>query len=214
MRVVVLAPMAVEAKPLRKVLGDRIPVLRIGVGPEAASRATARALEEHSPDHVIVAGIAGGVSRGLSVGDLVIPAEVIDDATGERFHPHPFAGTEPGGSLVTVDRIHDDDTLNGRHPGVDAVDMESAAAGARCAEAGVAWTVVRGISDLTWREPLDPASLQFLRPDGSIRFAGAAGHVLRHPGALGGFLRIGRGTRAAMGAVTGLLDAAVGDTPV
>ncbi len=210
MRVVVLAPMAVEAKPLRRTLGDRIPVLRIGVGPEAASRATARALEEHAPDHVIVAGIAGGVSRGLSVGDLVVPAEVIDDATGERLRPHTLAGTEPGGSLVTVDRIHDDDTLNGRHPGVDAVDMESAAAGARCAEAGVAWTVVRGISDLTWREPLDPASLRFLRPDGSIDVGGAARHVLAHPMALGGFVRISSGTRAAMGAVTTALSEALG----
>jgi len=201
--------MAVEAKPLRRALGDGIPIVRIGVGPAAASRATARVLNDHSPDHVVVAGIAGGVSLELSVGDLVVPAEVVDHATGETFSAHPLTGVSVGGSLVTVDRLHDHDSLTGHHPGIDAVDMESAAVAACCIDAGTPWTVVRGISDLTWREPLDPVSLDFLRPDGSIDLGGAARHVVRHPGALGGFVRISRGTRAAMGAVTRLLGEAL-----
>ena len=203
--------MAVEAKPLRKALGKRIPIVRIGVGPAAASRATARVLEEHSPDYVIVAGIAGGVGRHLSIGDLVIPSEVVDDATGATYRPHPLPGLDPDGSLVTVDRLHDHESLTNRHPGIDAVDMESAATAACCAAAGVPWTAVRGISDLTWREPIDPESIRFLRPDGSIDLGGATRHVLRHPGALGGFVRIGNGTRSAMGAVTALLSDLLSD---
>src|SRR4051794_29107508 len=56
-----------------------------GIGPAKAAAATARLLEVHALDHVIVSGIAGGIEGAVAVGGLVVPTDVVDAATGERF---------------------------------------------------------------------------------------------------------------------------------
>lgn len=203
---VILAPMTVEAAPLRRLARGRVPVLVAGVGPAAAIRTTRRALWEHRPDWVLVAGVAGGIGRHLSVGDVVVPETVIDGATGRRCSPQPLDSTTPQGTIVTVDTILDDDTLSTRFPEATAVDMESAAVGSVCEDAGVSWSVVRGISDLTWTDPLPEATLTFLREDGRTRAGAVLGHVIRHPADAARVWRLGQDTAAAMRGVTRVLS--------
>lgn len=202
-RTVVLAPMTVEAGPVRRLVDGRIPVVVAGVGPAAAVRSTRRALWEHRPDLIVVAGVAGGISRDLEIGDVVIPETLIDGSTGRRLTPEPLS--EPSGTIVTVDAILDDLTLTSRFPDATAVDMESAAIGSVCDDAGVAWSVVRGISDLTWTDPLPEATLSFLREDGRTRARAVVGHLARHPSDTARVWRMAQDTAAAMRGVTRVL---------
>lgn len=206
-RIVILAPMTVEAAPLRRLVRGRVPVIVAGVGPAAAVRSTRRALWEHRPDLVLVAGVAGGISRQLAVGDVVVPETVVDGATGRCYVPQPLDSTTPQGTIVTVDAILDDATLTSRFPDTTAVDMESAAVASVCEDANVAWSVVRGISDLTWTDPLPEATLTFLREDGRMRAGVVLGHVIRHPGDAARVWRMGQDTAAAMRGVVRVVEA-------
>jgi nucleoside phosphorylase len=230
-RVALLAPMPSELRPLLRRLslrrdpsGDRgawrglvgeveVRARPTGIGVERAARATEALLDEGPADHVIVVGVAGGIGPSVAIGDLVVPARVVDLATGAEHRPEALGDAAPRGTLVTSDGLLVDPAAYARlaAEGVVAIDMESAAVAAVCARRGCPFSVVRAISDRADDGSVDDAIFALARPDGSPDLAAVARFVLTRPGRLPRLVRLGRdlgrATDAAAAACVRALEA-------
>lgn len=214
--VAILVPMTVELRPLVSRLGVRrdggrrsttwlgrvgvteVSVHLVGIGPSRSGPAAERILATHRPDRVVVYGIAGGLAPTTSVGDLVVPAEVIDATTGERFHTTSWATLDPAGSMVTTEGMWGAQRLAAhRDAGVTAVDMETSAAVAAAERCGVPWSAVRGISDLVREGLVDESTLALTRPDGTTDVVAALRLLGRRPGRMRPLMQMANGTRRA-----------------
>jgi adenosylhomocysteine nucleosidase len=154
-----------------------------GMGPGLAREATRRALSAGSIDHVMVIGIAGGLDPGLPVGSLLVPERVQLYPDGPVFQSRPVEGRQPSGALVTTDGLFDDDTIWQplTERGFGAVDMEAAGVAEVCEEAGVDWSVYRGISDRPDEHIVDQAVFALSKPDGSADPVAVAKYLARDP---------------------------------
>ena len=115
-----------------------------GIGGDAARRTTEAVILLYGPNVVYSAGYAGALDPGLKVGDIVRPARVMNAADGSSVS---IAGGE--GVLVSYGVVASPAQKTKLRESFQAraVDMESAAV-ARAAEArGVAFGVVKVISD-------------------------------------------------------------------
>ena len=200
-RVAVLAPMHPELKAIVKSFGLKpspsdavfshagvvgewwVDSLVTGMGPASAREATQRALSAGSIDHVMVIGIAGGLDPALPVGSLLVPERVQLYPDGPVFGAHPIASRQAAGSLMTTDGLLDDDDV--WRPmverGFGAVDMEAAGVAEACEEAGVDWSVYRGISDRPDEHIVDQAIFSLSKPDGSADPLAVAKYLARDP---------------------------------
>ena len=186
-RVAVLAPMQPELKAIVKSFGLRatpsdavfshtgvvgqwwVGSLVTGMGPTVAGQATTRALSAGSIDHVMVIGIAGGLDPALPIGSLLVPERVQLYPDGPLFTTHPVGARQASGALMTTDGLLDDDNVWQpiAESGFGAVDMEAAGVAQVCEEAGVDWSVYRGISDRPDEHIVDQAVFSLSKSDGS-----------------------------------------------
>jgi nucleoside phosphorylase len=200
-RVVVLAPMKPELKEIvrsfdlqptpddpdfthRGVVGTwSVVTLVTGMGPEKARVATRRALDAGPADHVMVIGIAGGLSPELPVGALMVPEAVQLYPGGPRFVTRPLPPRQPAGALMTTDGLFDDEGVWGPilEQGFGAVDMEAAGVAEVCDAAAVDWSVYRGISDRPDERIVDQAVFGLSKPDGSADPVAVAKYLARDP---------------------------------
>ena len=202
-RVGILAPMpselgpAVEALGLTRRPGRGRPVFTgrvgradvvaagTGIGPELAARATARLLDDHGVDLVVVCGIAGGIEGATVLGALVTPAEVIDAADGTRFRAATLSGLELAGTIRTGDgdsyRLGPHELDHLRNEGVVGLDMETAAVARVCEPRQVPWVAFRGISDMAGDATVGEDVLTLVHPDGTVDARAAVRFFLRHP---------------------------------
>jgi adenosylhomocysteine nucleosidase len=183
-RVGMLAPMQPELQPIVRGLGltggdglyrglspegvEVVAMLTL-IGMDNAQRAARRMLE-HRVDHVMVVGIAGGVDPDLlHIGDVVTPEVVVRRATGRATHPMVLGGAAATGTLSCGDDLVTDPATLAQMgaAGVIAVDMETAAIGEVCEDAGVAWSAYRSISDFAGEGLIDEALLTMMTPDGT-----------------------------------------------
>lgn len=213
LRLGVLCPMPSELKPVVRRLGLRpagtaegrplrsgrvgdvaVTATTTGIGLGAATAAAERLVSSGTIDHVLVVGIAGGIDPGLQIGDVVIPDVVVDDATGNEYRPDPFGDIEARGRLVSSDDllIDPDDHARLVDAGVAAVDMETAAVGAVCAERGCRWSVFRGISDHVRDGMVDTELLALAGPDGSGDVRAVLRYLLPRPWRITRLARLGR----------------------
>lgn len=170
------------------------------MGTRAATDVTTRLLDAVSPvDHVLVVGICGGVARDVAIGDLVVPARVVDEASGCVLRPKPLGGT-PRGVLLTTDTLYTDPATIARFAaeGIVAVDMETAAIGMVCAARGVPWSVFRAVSDRAGDPRVDTDLVGMANADGTPNPGTIARYLLAHPGRIPGLVRLGRGMRAGV----------------
>jgi 4-hydroxy-3-methylbut-2-enyl diphosphate reductase len=146
-------------------------VVRIGMGPHRAAQAIAD-LPGTGP--VAVVGVAGALTEGLNVGDVVVADEVRD---GDDRFPCPGAPLVAGalrragltvhvGPIATVDRLAGHAARQSlAATGAIAVDMESAAVAA--AVTGRPFVAVRVISDTpahgVWHPGIVPNGIRALR---------------------------------------------------
>jgi nucleoside phosphorylase len=213
--VVILAPMSVELAPVVKRLsltrttGARRPhrgrsgdvevvAALAGVGPGPAAEANRWALETYRPDHVLLSGIAGGIDGALRIGDLVVPEEVVDLGAERTSRSTPLGRHTPAGQIVTTATILSHAELAPHaEAGAVAVDMETAAVGVVCDEAGVPWTAFRGISDLVAEGLVDDTTLSLVKTDGTTDVRGVARLLVTRPLALARMARLGPDTRKA-----------------
>lgn len=160
-----------------------VATLVTGIGPALARAATCKALAAGSFDHVMVIGIAGGLHPDLPVGSLMVPSRVSLYPEGPEFHAHPIPPRVAHGSLMTTDGLFDDD--QGWRPilerGFGAVDMEAAGVAEVCEDAGIAWSVYRGISDRPDEHIVDQAVFGLSKPDGSADPVAVAKYLARDP---------------------------------
>jgi nucleoside phosphorylase len=215
MRVMVLAPMKVELFPVVRALGLTktggprathtgqvagidVTAALAGVGPEQAEAATRWALETFTPDHVIVSGIAGGMAGDLAIGHLVTPAETVSADTGRICNPVGIGDDAPSGRIVTTAALLAmSDLQTFADEGAVAVDMETAAIGAVCEDAGVTWTAYRGISDLVSDGLVDDRSLAMVKPDGTTNVGAVVRTIATRPWTMPRMARLGRDTQRA-----------------
>lgn len=119
---------------------ERYAVLRTGMGPRAAERAVARALERPDMDRaaVLATGFCAGLVPGMHPGDLVVAEETRDPrgavaCTGTALLAEALARAAPGrtvhlGALTGSDHVvRGQERAHLRVTGAVAVDMESAA---------------------------------------------------------------------------------------
>jgi adenosylhomocysteine nucleosidase len=153
------------------------------MGPALAGEATRRALSAGSIDHVMVIGIAGGLDPALPIGSLLVPQRVQLYPDGPVFTSHPVVARQASGALMTTDGLFDDDDV--WRPiverGFGAVDMEAAGVAEVCEEAGVDWSVYRGISDRPDEHIVDQAVFSLSKPDGSADAVAVAKYLARDP---------------------------------
>jgi adenosylhomocysteine nucleosidase len=209
-RVLVVAAMRSEMKAFRKRWsragsgddGGDVVTGVLGIGTSLARSSTELLVGETSPGHVLVVGIAGGIGPTTAIGDLVVPAVVLDGASGVERRPAPIGGLDERGTLHTSDELIVEPAriaeLVAR--GVVALDMETAAVAEVCDEHGIPWSVMRGISDHADAELLDPAILGLMGPEGEPRPAAVARYLARHPNRMGQLARLSKGLDAAMAA--------------
>lgn len=231
---VVAAAMPRELRPLVRALSMRrrdvaglrawrgrgVVAVAVGVGPDRASESVAGLLEALEARFVLVTGVAGALDPSLRVGDLVVPAEVVDGRSGRTFRPHPAeagsadlqaraAGATTSGTLTSgpvarrgvlrsVSRI--DEATSGRPFGEIAVDMETAAIAEQCERRGVPWDVRRAVSDLPGT--VSVAVGESLRSDGTVDLRTLLAAVARHPREVVAIARLGRGARQAVSRAT------------
>jgi adenosylhomocysteine nucleosidase len=216
-RLLVLAPMSSELRPLVRALGARRTSIgetrvhvteregrtafvgQIGVGPEQAMSRTSRLLDAVQPDIVVVCGISGGIDPAMTVGTTLAPEVVVDVQQGTQHRPVPLPGLEPGGVLGSSAQLVLDDgrlaSLADR--GIVAVDMEAAGVAEVCERRGVPWSVVRVVSDRPDDRIVDNALLGLLEPDGSTNPWRALRFVVTHPARWPQLFRLGRDSALA-----------------
>lgn len=235
-RIGILAPMPNELRPVVRALGLRrrrgpgpavfagsvgvteVVATGTGIGPELATETTERFLGQHAVDHVVVSGIAGGIEGACSVGDLVVPSEVVSADDGTRYRATPLGGCRPTGVIRTGGtdsyRLTAAELTQYRDDGVVALDMETAAVARVCESRDVPWTAFRGISDMAGDESVGEVVMTLVKPDGSPDLRAAARFFLRHPQRLPRMVRLGReASAAARLAARASADAVAGSGP-
>jgi adenosylhomocysteine nucleosidase len=232
-RVLVFAPMPSEMRPVVKLLrlertGEqgKLPVYEgrcgatevvltgTGIGPVLADAAAERMLADSTFDRVIVCGIAGGLAPASLVGHLVVPEEVYDGATGERFRSTPIDGVTPKGVIRMGDgddyEFSDADVVGLVAEGVTALDMETAAIARVCARHDVPWIAFRVISDMAGDRALDAGVLELVDELGKPRAWPSIKYLVTHPKQIPLMLRVGRDASAAARAAAKATVAAIG----
>ncbi len=149
-------------------------------------------------DHVIVAGLAGGLSPQLAAGDIIEPARVVDAATGQQWQVPGSTGDQV---LLTGDHVIESPAQKQQwrdRYSADLVDMETAAIAEGCVGAGVGWTVIRGISDAA-DQSLPPGVVDIVDAQGRPCLSALAAFLIRRPWQIPELIRLGRrSTRTAV----------------
>jgi adenosylhomocysteine nucleosidase len=190
--VVILAPMPLEMDAIVAAFGlhpanetaggpwvgrignSGVTAIHIGMGPPSTRVATSRLFDEtksdHVPvDHVMVAGICGGLDPDLEVGTLINPETVIEYASGATYRHRPPGDAPLMGNLMTTEEATLDSELSRQffEQGCVGVDMESSAVAEVCEVHGCPWSVYRCIGDRHFDGLLDQRILALTNPDGS-----------------------------------------------
>jgi len=200
MSILIVAAMDRELKPLLPLRNDDVQCLKTGVGEKNVRLNLGRFLEKESPEAVIGIGFAGGLSRELKMGDLVI---------GSRIHRTTLR-TDSAllsvardvkmdrvffGAIVSVPEIASETEakqalaadLQKDEPG--CVDMESYAIQQICAEQKIPFLAVRAITDTV--NEIFPLDLNSCRDaTGNIRAAKVLMKAVRKPAIFPGLMKL------------------------
>jgi adenosylhomocysteine nucleosidase len=147
-----------------------------GIGLEAARRAAEAVIALYHPTLLQSVGFAGALRSDLRVGDMIIPAVVLDARDGSRVE---IAGGN--GVLLTFMEVAGvQQKLNlAQAYGAQAVDMEAAAVAAAARAHGIAFRATKVISD-----GLDfsmPETARFIDANGHFRTTGFAAYAALRP---------------------------------
>jgi adenosylhomocysteine nucleosidase len=176
-----------------------------GDGNRAAEAGTAAVLEGVQSEILIGAGVAGALTPGLAVGQIVYGERILD-GSGALAGPEAAwaararrAGAEPA-LLRTVDRIlcqPEERAALARAAGTStpaAVDLESASWARAAARSGVSFLALRAISDGA-EEPLPGILARCQEPGGPIRRVCVLRGMVSRPGDVKDLLALRRRVR-------------------
>ncbi|HUV09469.1 MAG TPA: 5'-methylthioadenosine/S-adenosylhomocysteine nucleosidase [Acidimicrobiia bacterium] len=217
MRIALMAPMKPELAPLVRKLDlqprdhdglrvheatiDGIDVVATvsGIGTAAAIRATVAMLDAFAIDHALVVGIAGGVGPTVDIGDLVIPAVVLDGDGGAAYRPTLLGDGTPRGTIITSDQFgyEPDDIARFVETGVVGLDMETASIAAVCERRDTPWCAFRAISDRGDDDTVDAEVLEMAGADGGGDAKGILKYLVRKPWKIPHLTRLAKGSKLA-----------------
>lgn len=198
-----------EAAPFHAVAARHpgVITLIVGIGRENAEKSVRKFLGAAAPKLVLTCGFAGGLNPDLKVGDVVF------EPAGPAAHDQKMteallnAGAKPA-KFFCADRIATtvaEKKALREQTGADAVEMESAAIHAVCAEKGIPCVTVRVISDTAHENlPLDFNALA--KPDKSLHFGKLALAIAKSPGKVPQLLGLQKKTRLAAQRLAEVLD--------
>jgi adenosylhomocysteine nucleosidase len=211
--------------PVRLYTTTRWPEVAVvigGAGRKRAEAATRVAIERCRPDAIVSAGFAGGVSPGLSVGDVVLCDEIrtIDGSTAGELPRNTedglftIAGDLQRVGCLTVKEMastsEDKRSLGNRFP-VAVVDMESYWVAEIATQAGVQSVVVRCVLDPVERTL--PPLVEHLIGSGAVaRLLRSLAYVVTRPMFIPDLLRLARETAKAKKALARTLES-IASTP-
>jgi adenosylhomocysteine nucleosidase len=186
-----------EAAPFRRLAARRPGIITLiaGIGRGNAEKSIRKLLARNSPELVLTCGFAGGLNPDLKLGDVIFEtgtqkSKIENQLTAEGARPVKFFCADRIATTVAEKRRLREQT------GADAVEMESAAIHAVCAEHGIPCATVRVISDTADEDlPLDFNALA--KPDKSIDFGKLAWAVAKSPGKIGTLMALQRKTKFA-----------------
>jgi nucleoside phosphorylase len=189
---VVLAPMPLEMNAIVTAFGltptsdaenapctgrvgsSDVTAIHIGMGPPLTRAATSRLFDETAPDyepvdHVMIAGICGGLDPDLEVGTVINPEFLVEHTSGATYRHTPPGDAPLFGRLITTEGVFldVDQSLRFFEDGCIAVDMESSAVAEVCSAHGCAWSVYRCVGDRHFDGLLDERIVAMANPDGS-----------------------------------------------
>jgi len=204
--------MPMELRPLRRRLGLRksgagyvgkvgdraVIATATGIGTALAGSATARLLDAVDVEWVVVVGITGAVDD-TPIGALVLPEHVVNGADGSVYRPTPLRIGDAHGTIWTTDELLTDPAVHAdlRSRGVVSLDMETAAIAKVCDQSGVAWSVVRAISDRVGDGTVNAEIAGLTHSDGTANPAAVARYLVRHRDALPRLARLATGAKLA-----------------
>lgn len=220
--VVVLAPMPLEMQAIVTAFGlsptsdaegapwrgqvgrSQVTAHHIGMGPPLTRAAVSRLLDQSQPehvpvDHVMVAGICGGLDPDLEVGTLINPEFVVEHASGATYRHTPPGDAPRFGKIVTTEEATLDVELSKRffEDGCLGVDMENSAVAEVCEAHGYPWSVYRCIGDRWFDGLLDQRILSLTNPDGSGNMAELGRLLAEDPELASKLEQLGRDTALA-----------------
>jgi adenosylhomocysteine nucleosidase len=186
-----------EAAPFHKIAARHpgVVTLIVGIGRENAEKSVRRFLSAGSPELVFTCGFAGGLNPDLKLGEVVFEPATCNEQLATRL---AAAGAKPV-KFFCADRIATTVAEKKKlraETGTDAVEMESAAIHAVCAERGIPCVTVRVISDTADENlPLDFNALA--KADQSIDFAKLFLAIAKSPGKIGALMQLQKKTQFA-----------------
>jgi len=207
--IVVCFALKEEAAPFHKIAAGRpgIFTLIVGIGRQNAGKSLRRFLESCSPELVLTCGFAGGLNPELKLGDIIYESGMQKAESGNLEERLLAAGAKPA-KIFCADRIATTAMEKWQlcvDTGADAVEMESAAIHAVCAEKNISCVTVRVISDTAHEDlPLDFNALS--KPDRSIDFGKLAWAIAKSPGKIGALMKLQKKTSFAAKQLTAVLE--------
>jgi len=182
-----------EAAPFHKIAAAHPGVFTLvtGIGRRNAGQSVRNFLPSCSPGLVLTCGFAGGLGPDLKIGDVVFELASPAASFQELAEKLSAAGAKPV-KFFCADRIATTAAEKQKlraETGADAVEMESAAIHAVCAERGIPCATVRVISDPASEDlPLDFNALS--KPDKSLGMGKLFLAVARSPGKIGALVAL------------------------
>jgi adenosylhomocysteine nucleosidase len=200
-----------EAAPFRKLAANKpnVSILLTGIGRQNAEKTVRKFLAANSPKLVLTCGFAGGLNPDLKIGDMVfeMPAEIRHSQGSSLQERLISAGAKPAKFFCTdriaitvaeKKRLHEN-TL------ADAVEMESAAIHAVCAESNIPCATIRVISDTANEDlPLDFNALA--KPDKNLDMGKLFLAIAKSPGKIGELMELQKKTKFAAERLAAVLE--------
>jgi nucleoside phosphorylase len=192
-------------EPARIYLDRQAALICAGTGVERAYAAANALLERYSPRVMISIGFAGSCVRQLHPGSIVVPASLLEAATGET-----FACAFGCGQLVTLDRVAGKSLKEDARMrfGALAVDMEAAGVARAAAGHNREFAAIKAISDGA-AEDLGFLA-DFVKPEGfeTSRFVA---HIGVRPGLWPRVATLNRNSKLAAKALAGAVGECMSD---
>jgi len=177
--------------------GEPVVAYVTGMGPELATKGIDRLLAAVQPERVVVFGITGAVTNETPIGSVVMPARVIDHATGRTHEHRPPGGEAAHGALWTTHIMTPAKDLPGLiEQGVIALDMETAAYAHSCEREGVLWSVHRTISDHP-KDDIDDEVFGLMNLDATPNWRNIARYLVKHPQRIPGMFTLAKNGKLA-----------------
>ncbi len=194
--VALVCAVSAEERMLRRFSGPGVRIIVTGMGAGAAEQMAGEAIEAGVTAAISV-GFCGALDRSLARGDVVVPEEVRDGATGEAWPCDAALARGAGrmrGTLVTAHQVVSDPAARERLDGI-AVDMESAGTARACMQAGIPFAVIRAVTDRADDRLPDMAGV--VDDAGGVHPFTALRRVARRPSDIAAWVRLARGAHAA-----------------